>query len=101
MYMYHRRLKLFINNVVYLNFLYCIGLLPFNLKQEPVPYEYVSKRFKVHISHVDVMDIGRCVSLATINDTKINLIKNHWKPPPTFIFPSSAFGATSRKFCKH
>ena len=101
MYMYHRLtiyLKLSINNVVYLNFLYCIGLLPFNLKQEAD--EDVSKRFKVDISHVDPMDIGRYVSLATIDDnTKLNLINNHWKPPPTFIFPFSAFGATSRKFC--
>ena len=46
MYMYHRLtiyLKLSINNVVYLNFLYCTVLLPFNLKQEAD--EDVSKRF--------------------------------------------------------
>ena len=46
------------------------------------------------------MDIGRYVCLATIDDnTKLNLINNYWKPPPTFIFPSSAYGATLRKFC--
>ena len=67
--------------------MYCIGLLPFNLKQEAD--EAVSKRFNVDISHVDPMDIGRFVSLLTIDDTKLNLINNnHWKPPLTFIlFP--------------
>ena len=70
------------------------------MKQEALPDEDASKRFKADISHVDPMDIGRYVSLATIDgDTKLSLINNHWKPPPNFIFPSSAFGATSRKFC--
>ena len=86
MYMYHRLtiyLKLSINNVVFLNFLYCIGLLPFNLKQEAD--EDVSKRFKVDISHVDPMDIGRYVSLAatltiTRNLTLLTIIGNHLQP---------------------
>ena len=80
-----------------LKYLYCIGLLRFNLKQEAD--EDVSKRFKVDTSHVDPMDIGRFVSLAIDDDLKLNLINNDWKAPPTFIFSSSAFGATSRKFC--
>ena len=65
-----------------LKFLYCIGLLPFNLKQEVD--EDASKRFKVDISHVDPMDIGRFVYLAIDDDLELitlsTMIGNHLQP---------------------
>ena len=44
------------------------------------------------------MDIGRFVSLENIDDdTKLNLINNHWQPPADFVFPIST--SSNRKFC--
>ncbi|CAB3995989.1 Hypothetical predicted protein [Paramuricea clavata] len=58
----------------------------------------LSKRTKADLSDVDSLDIGRFVSVAGIDDdTKFNLINNHWKPPPDFNFPSSE--TSRRKFC--
>ena len=57
-----------------------------------------SKRMKASVSEVDGLDIGRFVSKAVIgDDTKFNLISDHWKPPSDFEFPSSE--TSGRKFC--
>ena len=45
------------------------------------------------------MDIGRFVSAVALDDdTKLNIIDNHWKPPLDFKFPSLQFGSSRRKF---
>ena len=52
--------------------------------------ELLKKRVKADLSDVDPLDIGRFVSMAAIDDdTKLNLINNHWKPPSDFQFPFS------------
>jgi hypothetical protein len=56
------------------------------------------KDFQNELSDVDSLDIGRFVSVAGIDDdTKFNLINNHWKPPPDVNFSSSE--TSCRKFC--
>jgi hypothetical protein len=65
--------------------------------------EGTSKRMKVvDLPNVDPLDIGRFVSMEAIDDdTKLNLINNDWKPPPTFNFPLTEYGKTCserRKF---
>lgn len=50
------------------------------------------------MSNVDSLDIGRFVSLENIDDdTKLNLINNHWQPPTDFVFPIAT--SSNRKFC--
>ena len=42
---------------------------------------------------LDLMDIGKFVGQRQIDDdVKYNIIKNHWRPPPSFNFPFREFG---------
>ena len=46
------------------------------------------KQKKADISDVDPFNFGQFVSVASIDDdTKLNLINNHWKPTKSFSFP--------------
>ena len=62
----------------------------------------ITKKPKLDVSDVDAMDIGRFVSSkhAIDDDTKFNIINNHWHPPSTFNFPFREFGKKKerRKF---
>ncbi|XP_046858087.1 uncharacterized protein LOC124451504 [Xenia sp. Carnegie-2017] len=60
----------------------------------------LSKSVKTDMTDVDPLDIGHFVSVAALDDdTKLRLITNHWKPPPSFNFPFSENDKSSRKFC--
>ena len=61
---------------------------------------FPSKRLKAEISNVGSSNIGRFVNTKTAvdDDTKINLINNHWKQDPDFDFPLSHVGSAHRKF---
>ena len=56
----------------------------------------LSKQHKANVSDVDSLDIGRFVSAVVHDNTKLNLITNHWIPPSNFDFPCSS---SRRKFC--
>jgi hypothetical protein len=59
----------------------------------------ISKKIKVDVCDVEPLDIGNFVGTThEINDdTKHNIIKNHWRPPSTFNFPFREFGANPKK----
>ncbi|CAB4041400.1 Hypothetical predicted protein [Paramuricea clavata] len=59
----------------------------------------ISKKIKVDVCDVDPLDIGNFVGTThEINDdTKHNIIKNHWHPHSTFNFPFREFGADPKK----
>ena len=61
-----------------------------------------SEKLKLDVSDVDPLDIGNFVGIQyEINDdTKFNVIKNHWHPSSTFNFPSREFGSTKKQFRK-
>ena len=58
-----------------------------------------TKRIKHEICDIDQLDIGRFVlALALNDDTKLDIINNHWQLGQDFKFPSSQFGSSHRKF---
>ena len=68
------------------------------MKRNENACELLKKRVKAELSDVDPLDIGRFVSMGAIaDDTKLNLINNHWKPPSEFQFSFSQ--TLRRKFC--
>ena len=55
------------------------------------------KQKKADISDVDPFDFGQFVSVASIDDdSKLNLINNHWKPTKSFSFSCLSL---PQKFC--
>ena len=59
----------------------------------------ILKKMKVVVNNVDPLDIGNFVgNLHEFNDdTKLNIIKNHWCPLSTFDFPYHEFGTDAKK----
>ena len=65
--------------------------------------EKTVKKVKLDVD-VDPLDIGNFIQCANeiSDDTKHNIINNHWRPPSTYNFPVRDFGSKKpdlRKFC--